>query len=449
MNASFKNIFKASGAASLGQILNILNQLALVPLYIKVWGPPLYGEWLILSAAPSVIAMAGDFGFGTVAANEMNIAVARNDHNYALKVFQNNWLVISAFSILFLVVAGIGLAVLPVDTSLNLHLIANNDAKLIIGLFLFTILLSQQNVLLMAALRCDGNYVAGLLVGNIGRLVELVLVAGLLFFYHAEPLTLVITLTFTSIAIVSTNFILVRTRSPWIKHGTRHFSMEIIKVQTPAALSFLSFPITQAFSIQGTVILVGYLLNPAAVVVLTTTRTFMNVIKQVVAVVNSSIWPEMTTAYGQDDAAKFQNIFIRAVQAVVLIVLSFNLSIWLIGKPIYLFWTKHKLEFNNTFFYAFAAVTSISALWSIFGMVQNATNNTKKFAVYNLCSLVILLLGITFTSKIFGLQGVLCSMFVAESFMLIFVMRTSLQILNVPSLAGFFQFRRRNVAAVE
>jgi O-antigen/teichoic acid export membrane protein len=446
MNASFKNIFKASGAASLGQILNILNQLALVPLYIKVWGTPLYGEWLILSAAPSVIAMAGDFGFGTVAANEMNIAVARDDKNYALKVFQNNWLVISAFSILFLVVAGIGLALLPVNTSLNLHLIADNDAKLIIALFLFTILLSQQNVLLMAALRCDGNYVAGLLVGNIGRLVELVLVAVLLFAYHAAPLTLVITLTITGILTTFTNWVLVRTRSPWIKHGTQHFSMEIIKVQTPQALSFLSFPITQAFSIQGTVILVGYLLNPAAVVVLTTTRTFMNVIKQVVAVVNSSIWPEMTTAFGQHDSAKFQNIFIRAVQAVALIVVCFNLSIWLVGKPIYQFWTKHKVDFDGTFFYAFAAVTSISALWSIFGMVQNATNNTKKFAVYNLCSLVILLLGITFTSKIFGLQGVLATMFVAESFMLIFVMRTSLHILNVPSLAGFFKLRQRSVA---
>ena len=446
MNASFKNIFKASGAASLGQILNILSQLALVPLYIKVWGTPLYGEWLILSAAPSVIAMAGDFGFGTVAANEMNIAVARNDKDYALKVFQNNWLVISAFSFLFLAVASIGLAVLPVNTSLNLHLIADNDAKLIIALFLFTILLSQQNVLLMAALRCDGNYVAGLLVGNIGRLVELVLVAVLLFAYHAAPLTLVITLTITGILTTFTNWVLVRTRSPWIKHGTKHFSMEIIKVQTPQALSFLSFPITQAFSIQGTVILVGYLLNPAAVVVLTTTRTFMNVIKQVVAVVNSSIWPEMTTAFGQHDSAKFQNIFIRAVQAVALIVVCFNLSIWLVGKPIYQFWTKHKVDFDGTFFYAFAAVTSISALWSIFGMVQNATNNTKKFAVYNLCSLVILMLGITFTSKLFGLQGVLATMFVAESFMLVFVMRTSLHILNVPSLAGFFKLRQRSVA---
>jgi O-antigen/teichoic acid export membrane protein len=273
-----------------------------------------------------------------------------------------------------------------------------------------------------------------------------VLVAVLLFAYHAAPLTLVITLTITGILTTFTNWVLVRTRSPWIKHGTRHFSMEIIKVQTPQALSFLSFPITQAFSIQGTVILVGYLLNPAAVVILTTTRTFMNVIKQVVAVVNSSIWPEMTTAFGRSDSAKFQNIFIRAVQAVVLIVFSFNLSIWLIGKPIYLFWTKHKLDFDNTFFYSFAVVTSISALWSIFGMVQNATNNTKKFAIYNLCSLVILLLGITFTSKVFGLQGVLATMFVSESFMLFFVMRTSLQILNVPSLAGFFKLRQRNVA---
>jgi O-antigen/teichoic acid export membrane protein len=446
MNSSFKNIFKASGAASLGQLLNILNQLALVPLYIKIWGPPLYGEWLILSAAPSVIAMAGDFGFGTVAANEMNIAVARNNREYALKVFQNNWLVISMFSVLFFLVASVGLALIPIDSSLHIRLISEIESKIIIALFLVTILVSQQNVLLMAALRCEGNYVAGLFVGNIGKLLELLLVAVLLIVYHAHPITLVITLTITGILTTFTNWILVRMRSPWIKYGKQHFSIEVIKSQMPVALSFLSFPITQAFSIQGTVILVGYLLGPAAVVILSTTRTFMNVIKQVVAVVNASIWPELTTAYGKGDTAKFQRIFIRAVQVVLLIVLGFNLSILLIGKPIYLFWTKNKLILDNHFFYPFALVTSMSGLWNIFGMVQGATNRNKKYAVYNLCSLVILLVGISFTSKALGLQGVLLSMFLAESFMLFFVVRNSLKILNLASLSSLFQLRKKIVS---
>lgn len=450
MNASFKNIFKASGAASLGQLLNILNQLALVPLYIKIWGPQLYGEWLILSAAPSVIAMAGDLGFGTVAANEMNIAVARQDKGYALRIFQNNWIVITSFSLIFFLGAGLVLSAVSVRDSLHIYQITNSDAKIIIALFLGNLLLMQQNGLLLAALRCDGNYVLGMVLGNISKIIELTLLAVLLLVYHAQPLTIVLAIVSVMLLTVIANRVVVFMRSPWIKYGTQEFSMPLIKEQTPIALSFLSFPITQALSIQGAIILVGYLLGPAYVVVLSTTRTFMNVIKQVVSVVNASIWPELTTAYGQDDLVKFQTIFVRAVQVILVVVLGFNLSIWLIGKPIYLFWTKHKLIFDNYFFYPFAFVTSMSAVWNIFGMVQGATNRTKKYALYNICSILILLTGIIFMSKFLGLTGVLLAMFFSESFMLFFVVRNSLSILEIKSFstffASFFKIRQRDVA---
>lgn len=450
MNTSFKNIFKASGAASLGQLLNILNQLALVPLYIKMWGPSQYGEWLILSAAPSVIAMAGDLGFGTVAANEMNIAVARNDRPYALKVFQNNWIVISTFSILFFIVAVIILHFTSVSNGLNIHQIPGNDAKIIIALFLFNLLIMQQNGLLLAALRCDGNYILGLTIGNISRIVELSALAILLVVYHAQPLAIVTTTVSVALVTCLVNRLLVRSKSPWIQYGTENFSLAIIKEQTPVALSFLSFPITQALSIQGAIILVGYLLGPAYVVILSTTRTFMNVIKQVVSVVNASIWPELTTAYGQDDLIKFQTIFVRAVQVILLVVVGFNVSMLLVGKPLYIFWTKGKLVVDNYFFYSFAIVTSISAIWNIFGMVQGATNRTKKYAFYNLCSIGILLVGIISMSKFLGLAGVLLAMFFSETFMLFFVIKNSLSILEIKSATDFFAsfFKLRQKAVV-
>ena len=130
MDTSFKNIFKASGAAAFGQVLNVVNQLILVPVYIKFWGPHLYGEWLILSAAPSVIAMAGDLGFGTVAANEMNLSVAKGNKSQALKVFQNAWLLITSFSILSLILASTAVNFFSIDNLLNITDIDYNVLKL-------------------------------------------------------------------------------------------------------------------------------------------------------------------------------------------------------------------------------------------------------------------------------------------------------------------------------
>lgn len=439
MNSSFKSIFKTSGAASLGQLLNIANQLALVPIYIKVWGPHLYGEWLILSAAPSVIAMAGDLGFGTVAANEMSIAVAKNNSSYALKVFQNNWLVISIFSILFFLISSALLQFLPVNTLLNINQISISESRTILELFLINLLLMQQSNLLLGALRSEGNFVAGLTIGNISRVVELCLIAFFLTYYQAPPIVIALTLFATNILAAATNRLVLRLKSPWIQYGIKHYSPAIIKEQAPIALSYLSFPVTQAFSIQGAIILVGYLLGPTYVAIFSTTRTFMNTVKQAVNVVNYSVWPELTTAYGQQNLPKLQTIVVRAVQAVFLCIIAFNLSIWLVGKPIYLFWTKHKLAFDDSFFYCFAIVTSISALWNCFGVVQEATSQTKKFALYNLSSIIILLSGIAIMSKFLGLTGILLAMLLAEVFMLFCVTQNSLSILQFESITAFLR----------
>ena len=63
-------------ATGFGQGVNVLIQLAGVPLFLHFWGVERYGEWLILSTIPAYLWMS-DFGFASVAANDMTMSVAR------------------------------------------------------------------------------------------------------------------------------------------------------------------------------------------------------------------------------------------------------------------------------------------------------------------------------------------------------------------------------------
>lgn len=438
MDTSFKNIFKASGAAAFGQVLNVVNQLILVPVYIKFWGPNLYGEWLILSAAPSVIAMAGDLGFGTVAANEMNLNVAKGNKPLALKVFQNAWILITSFSILSLMLASIAVNFFSIDNLLNIKEISENHSKIIVILFLANILAVQQSGLLGAALRSEGNYVIGMTIGNISKITELVLIVISLIFFAATPLTIVIIMLSVTVFSCLMSRLVLAKRSPWIKYGYKSFSLKMVKEQLPLAFSFLSFPITQAFSIQGAVIIVGSILGPAAVVLFSTTRTFMNVIKQVVSILNAAIWPELTTAYGQDNFQKFKKIFITSLQVLAFSLILFNGFVFLLGKPLYLFWTKHQIEVSNSFFYTFSLVTSISAIWNLFGIVQAATNKAQKYAFYNIISIIILISCVFILTKLLGINGILFAMLMSELFMLLFVVKDAFRILKYNSYSIFF-----------
>lgn len=437
MDNSFKKIFKASGASAFGQVINIVNQLLLVPVYLKFWGPGLYGEWLILSAAPSVIAMAGDLGFGTVAANEMNLCVAKNNRIGALKVFQNTWIVITAFSIVFFSIVFAAVNYLPISNYLNIRNIAEGDAKIILLMFIVNILVIQQNGLLLGALRSEGNYIIGMTIGNFSRIAELSMIIIGLTFFNANPIIIVsITLSVSIIAAAIYRLVLFK-RSRWLHYGSTHFSPAMIKEQLPLAFSFLSFPITQAFSIQGVVIIVGSILGPAAVVIFSTTRTFMNVIKQVVSTINASIWPELTTAYGQENYEKFRKIFITSLQVLAITLISFNVFVLLLGKPLFLFWTKNRIQVSDTFFYSFAVITSMSAVWNLFGIVQGATNKAKKYAFYNLISISILIISVVVLCKVIGINGILMAMLLSEFFMLLFVIKDTFSILKYDSKTAF------------
>ena len=76
-------IGRALGAGAFGQAVTVLVQLASIPLFLRYWGIERYGEWLILSAIPSYLALS-DLGFGSAAANEMTMAAGAGNRDRVL-----------------------------------------------------------------------------------------------------------------------------------------------------------------------------------------------------------------------------------------------------------------------------------------------------------------------------------------------------------------------------
>src|SRR5947208_3278487 len=69
-------------AGGWGKISSVFIRLVQVPLLLSVLGVEDFGRWLVLSSLPSLLALA-NLGFGTVAANEMSMAIAADDINKA------------------------------------------------------------------------------------------------------------------------------------------------------------------------------------------------------------------------------------------------------------------------------------------------------------------------------------------------------------------------------
>src|SRR5665213_657107 len=106
-------------------------QLIQVPFFLHFWAEPVYGNWIILNAIPNYLSFS-NIGFGTVAGNEMTMAVARDDRASALRVFQSCWWLISLICTATVVALIGALYSLPAARLLKLTHISESDTKWII-----------------------------------------------------------------------------------------------------------------------------------------------------------------------------------------------------------------------------------------------------------------------------------------------------------------------------
>ena len=64
--AASRRLLQGFGASALYPIVTAIVQVLTVPIFLRFWGPGLYGEWLVLITVPQYMALS-DMGFGSVA----------------------------------------------------------------------------------------------------------------------------------------------------------------------------------------------------------------------------------------------------------------------------------------------------------------------------------------------------------------------------------------------
>ena len=88
-------LIRGFGATALGPVVTAIVQIVSVPLFLHVWGVKLYGEWLIMSAIPTYLALS-DMRFATAACNDMTMRAIADDRETWARVMLHKSLCASA-----------------------------------------------------------------------------------------------------------------------------------------------------------------------------------------------------------------------------------------------------------------------------------------------------------------------------------------------------------------
>lgn len=324
MNAIRRNL--VFGALGIG--INTIGGIALVPMFLHAWGPELYGQWLVLLAVPSTLALF-ELGMNGAFANSYVIALESGEDEKSSDLASTVWkaelciLCIALSALLCILLAfpfaeWLGVTAIPRERLLwCVALLAINAASgVLCGFFAAFFRAVDRNSTLVAS--C-----------TFFKSLELAATAAVL----ASGVGVVALCTALAASkLVQLGWTAHRARSlaPHIRLFNRPFSREEFIRLLPSGLGFLGYSLGNALVNQGAVIGVQKLLGPAAVAQLSVGRQLGRLFLQAINLVFSSLHPEMNLAFARGDLRR-----VVMLQAMALFPLIWLSPLILAGTALY------------------------------------------------------------------------------------------------------------------
>lgn len=421
-------LIRGFGASALGPVVTTLVQIISVPVFLHYWGASLYGEWLILSAIPSYLALT-DFGFGSVAANDMTMQVGKQDRGGALQTFQSAWLLTTSISLILVSLAAFAAALLPLTRWLHLSLLAGAHLPLILFLLVTYVLLGFQGNMISAGFRCDGNFALGTLCSNFTRLAEVVGVIAVVMM-RGTPVgaaaAMLAIRVFGNLALQA----LLRRKSPWLQYGLSHASWSVVRRLWSPAIAYMAFPAGNALNYQGMLLAVGAMLGPVPVVVFSALRTLARSSTQLTNVIQAAVWPELSRAHGASDHNMARTLHRYSCQASLWISVGAAIPLALLGSRILALWTHGRIAMDTPTYLCLLVVAIINSLWYSSMVALLATNEHGRVAIIYLVAYSISIPVACVLMPFLKLPGAALAIFCTEILCCMYVLPRSLALLD-------------------
>ena len=419
---------KGLSAQAFGKISGVFIQLASVPLLIAHWGADLYGAWLIIAAIPAYIAMS-DLGFAAAGQAEMTMAVGRGDDDAAMDIFQGTWLLVTALSVAIVLVMGGLASFAPLADWFNIAVLSTRDMVTTLWLLGFSVLIAVQCSIIYAGFHAHGQYGLGMFLLAGIRLLEFILLAAAVSLGGGPVEAAAAWLAGRVIGAVVMRRLLRRT-NPALSFGWERARAATLRRLAKPALASLGFPLGNALSIQGIIIVIGALFSPAAVVLFGTIRTMTRVGTHLVSALSVSAMAEISTAFGAGDTARVQKLHDRVCQLALWSAAVIAMGLLLLGAPLLRLWTLDAVTLQWPVFAPLLAAMVINGVSLASMMLVYSTNRHGRTAVVYVLVNAAVLGAAYILAPWAGLPGIAVCLLVAETVLAGYVISQSLALLD-------------------
>ena len=432
---------RASGAAGrigrglasnfAGNGVTALIQLVSVPVFLAAWGVPTYGEWLVLSAVPTYVALS-DLSFSSVAGNSMVMLEAEGKRENAVALGRRLWSIVTVMTGAA-VLAAIAIAAVFGEALGRGSAISASEAQVVLAALFLQVAVGNQYGVLDTWYRVAGRYPLGATMRQVGRLLEFGALTGAVLL-GARPAVAAIAFLVGSTAGFGLSWLILRRAVPWSTFQPERPHAETFRELFAPGLAYMALPIGNALSLGGFAIVIGSTMGAAAVVVFSATRTVTRVVLQAMGSITNSIWPELSRSVGGGHLDEARTILRRAVQAVVALSLSLGVALAMLGPSIIRWWTHGLVDPPPGLLWVLLFVMIGNTFWSALSVVLAATNRHKRMAVVYLLGTTLAMFAAIPLSSTFGLVGAAMALLAIDAVMVVYVLPASLRVVqDVPA----------------
>lgn len=414
------------GANTFARVSSVAIQVVSVPVMIGHWGAGLYGEWILLSAIPAYLSMS-DIGFGNVAGNEMTMLVAAGERREALRVFQSVNLFTIASGTLAAMILVLTVWLLPLAGWLRIHVLTSAEVRWIVIILGFSSLLNVQEGLFQQSFRAVSKSARGVAAKSA---VTLACFGGVMLAVclGAAPLRVAFVMAAINGAGTLILWRMLRAQAGWIQLGIRHASISTVRRLWWPSFSFMSFPISSLITLQGVLIVIGAAAGPFAVVTFSTARTISRSVLQSLQLINASVWPEISAAFGSRQLVVVRKLHRASCQVSIILCVGATLLVGVFGRTAWNVWTVGKVQTDPVLLNLLLLQMVIGSLWYTSSVVPAATNHHQGIARVILIASALSLVLCEALVKILGQRGAALSLAAGDCVAALFVLRASLSL---------------------
>jgi len=382
-----RNLLRSATAITVGQMIIIFGNLAVVPLFLAHWSSAVYGEWMALSAAVAYLTSL-DMGMNAATGNSLVVAYAHGDQSRYQSVQSSAMVFYMVLAAAVSALTGAACLFFPLSRWLGVTHIQQHIAALIVWIMALRLMWQMPAAQIWNIFRTMGDQATTQWVWNVqflgGILATCCAVA-----LGGSPSTVALWAMVPFLAVTLAAWGWLRRRYPQLLPTLRTANRIEIRNLLCPSLFFGLITVGSAVALNGPVVAVSSVAGGAAVTLLVTTRTLATVVRQAQSILTTAIWPHLTRmhAAGARSALRTTHRVLIAVSMVASIALAS--TIWFEGPEIIAVWTRGRLSCDIRLLRVFLVAAVFQALWVASSMVLIATNRHRALAKSYLFSALI------------------------------------------------------------